>query len=89
MTNEVQGVLFDFYGTLALDDDAVVDAISRRISSDTGAAVGTVADLCGRRSAISAPPPYEDALRFVEAVELPVALLSDIDTDRLEDAIGH
>lgn len=125
-------MLIDFYGTVAEDDDTVVDAICRRVSGDTGAPVSTVADLwwqafCGLCSGShgksfrlqsvlardslatvlaafgsgldaaelvapqlahwSAPPPYEDALRFLDAVKLPVVLLSDIDTGHLEAAL--
>ncbi|MEO6996639.1 MAG: HAD family hydrolase [Terracoccus sp.] len=133
MSAKVRGILLDFYGTVALDDDAVVDAISKRVASDTGAPLTTVASLwwqsfCGlcagahgesfrlqsvlARDSLatvldelgsgldadelvapqlahwSAPLPFEDALQFLEAAELPVLILSDIDTGHLEDALG-
>ena len=129
----VRGVLLDLYGTVALDDDEIVDSISQHVARTAGAPVATVAELwwqafCGlcaechgesfrSQSALarasleitldavesrldaaellapqlahwSAPPPFDDALRFLEDVELPVVILSDIDTGHLEDALG-
>ena len=63
MTRSVQGLVLDFYGTIAHDDDELTAAVAERVAHETGADSAVLADLWWRSYCQLADAAHGDAFR--------------------------